>query len=377
MVNVRNGNLIKPTMVQGLSPYLREQIRLLTIEIEKVTEQQILNETEYVNRFMQKHTIQPLTPEWDHESITHAQKMILPHELDPISAMRLGLSIAHNKSYQQDVLIYKVPCSGDLNLLNMAPNTNMLASLPKLQINSGTISFELIIDKFNPGQTKQCLENYKNWIKQHIGYLNYDLTQHNTSLRTLVPNLYNKRKQQFDNISNILKSIGIPLDRSTNELEPVMITDISPMQNNKINYYSAAISYSGLDVHVATELNNFLIKNGVKTWFYPENSVPGEKLHRMMNNMINEADRVILLCSKSSLHRNGVLNELERILEREAREGGSAILIPVALDQYVFEEWMPEKEDFATQIRSRNIINLDIKLGDFKQMNRLLSALIK
>lgn len=371
MMNVRNRNLVRP---QGLSYYLREQIRCFTHEIENATEQQIQNESEYINRFIQTQTIEPLTPEWDHESIKHTQREIQSHELDPISAMRFGFGFGntHNKSHQQDVIIYSVPCFGNLNLINMAPSINMLASLPKLQINDGVISFELLIDKFNPTQTKSTLENYKNWIKLHIGYLNCDLTQHNISLRALVQNLYNKRKQQVDSISSILNNIGIPLENAFGKLPSVAIIDPLAIPKKQINYYSVAISYGGSDVLEATHLNNFLIQNGVATWFYPENSLPGDKLHRMMNNMINDADRVILLCSKSSLHRSGVLNELERILEREAKEGGSAILIPIALDQYVFEEWKPEKKDLANQIRSRNIINWEPK-----KMNRLLLALSK
>lgn len=314
------------------------------------------------------HTIQLITPEWQQEFVLHTQKEILPQELDPVSAMRFGFGSDRNKSYQQDVLIYSVPCSGNLSLLRMAPNTNMLASLPTLQTNDGIISFELVIDIFHSSQTKTHFENYKSWIKQHIGYLNYDLAQHNASLRTIVPNLYNKKKQQVNNVSSILKSIGVPMDVKPSKLEANTVS----IQKNQTNYHSVAISYGGLDLNVATQLNNFLVQNGVTTWFYPDNSVPGQKLHRMMSNMINEAGRVILFCSKSSLHRNGVLNELERILEREAKEGGSAILIPIALDQYVFEEWMPEKKDLAEQLRSRNILNWNTK-----QMKKILSALIK
>lgn len=310
-------------------------------------------------------------PEWPQESARHTKKEILPHELDPISAMRLGFGRAYSQSHQHDILIYTVPCTGNLDLLSMPPNTNMLASLPKLQINDGLISFELAIETLHPNQTKTSFENYKNWIKQHIGYINHDLTQHNNSLRSIIPNLYNKRKQQVDNISNVLQNMGIPMDINPKGLQTHTSMASVPIQQNEINYHSVAISYGDLDLRVATQLNDFLVQNGVTTWFYPENSVPGDKPHRMMSNMINEADKVILLCSKSSLHRNGVLNELERILEREAKEGGSAILIPIALDQYVFEEWMPEKKDLAAQLRSRNIINWDTQ-----PINRVLSALI-
>ncbi|PWY54779.1 hypothetical protein DGG96_15480 [Legionella qingyii] len=374
MINVRNGSLVRAPMALYLSQYLREQTRLISLEIDTATEQQMSNEHAYINACIEKNTIKLLTPEWDRHSITHAQKEISPHELDPISAMRFGMSPFQNKSHQQEILIYKVPCTGDLTLLNMAPNTNMLASLPQIQISNETLSFEVVIDTFNPDQTKQTLENYINWIKQHINYLNHDLNEYNVSLKEIVLRLCNKRKLHIDSISSMIKNIGIPMNRSTDELQPP--TPMLPAQNDKVNYHSVAISYGGLDEDIADKLNDFLIQNGVKTWFYPEHSLPGEKLHRMMSNMINEADRVILLCSKSSLHRNGVLNELERILEREAREGASAILIPIALDKYVFEEWTPEKKDLADQIRTRNIISLN-NIWDSKQMQRLLLALTK
>lgn len=127
---------------------------------------------------------------------------------------------------------------------------------------------------------------------------------------------------------------------------------------NKVShlYHSAAISYGGPDIEIARILHRFLTDSGVSVWFYPEDGLPGEKLHRMMTEMTNIADRVILLCSKSSLHREGVLNEIERTLERESKEGGSNILLPLALDEYVLSTWKPDRTDLALQIRSRNIL---------------------
>lgn len=372
MVYVGNQNLPSSTRVQVLSSYLREQIRNLTLEVESATEQQILNENEYISDLIQRYTIPLLIPEWQQESTRHTKKEILPHELDSVSAIRLGFGRAHDHPIQLDMLIYTVPCSGNLSFLSMAPGTNMLASLPRIRINDDLISFELVIDTINPKQTGTTFENYKNWIKQHINYINHDLNQYNNSLRTSISNLYHNRKKQVDNISDILKNMGVSMDIIPKGLQPSLPKGSVSAQQNQKNYYSVAISFGVLDSKVATQLNDFLVQNGVNTWFYPEDSVPGAKLHRMMSDMINEADKVILLCSRTSLHRNGVLNELERTLEREAKEGGSAILIPIALDEYVFEEWVPEKRDLADQLRSRNIINWDVK-----KKNRLLSALIK
>lgn len=75
----------------------------------------------------------------------------------------------------------------------------------------------------------------------------------------------------------------------------------------------------------------------------------------MMHDHINNHDRVLLLCSKAALSRLGVLNEIERVLEREAKEGGNEILIPVTIDDYVYGDWAPKHSDLAAQLRTRVI----------------------
>jgi hypothetical protein len=118
------------------------------------------------------------------------------------------------------------------------------------------------------------------------------------------------------------------------------------------------ISYGGPDEQIVSKINQAIKKRGAKTWFFPDDAVPGDKLHRMMTNGVNSFDRVLLICSKNSLTRPGVLNEIERVLEREAREGGGDILIPITLDDFVYSDWCPQRHDIATQIRSRVITKI-------------------
>ena len=92
---------------------------------------------------------------------------------------------------------------------------------------------------------------------------------------------------------------------------------------------SLFISYGGPDENIVTEINRLIKSKGVKTWFFPEDALPGDKLHRIMHDGVNNHDRVLLVCSEQSLSRPGVLNEIERVLEREAKEGGKEILIPI------------------------------------------------
>lgn len=146
-------------------------------------------------------------------------------------------------------------------------------------------------------------------------------------------------------------------------------------------YNSLFISYGGPDEYVAAKINAYLKNQGIKTWFFPDDALPGQKLHRVMYEGVNDHDRVLLLCSQQSLSRSGVLNELERVLEREAKEGGSEILIPIALDKFVYSDWAPNRPDLAKQIRSRVIIKIEgtqIETEDSqKQLSKLVTVLSK
>ncbi|WP_206951013.1 toll/interleukin-1 receptor domain-containing protein [Trinickia acidisoli] len=145
-------------------------------------------------------------------------------------------------------------------------------------------------------------------------------------------------------------------------------------------HQSAFISYGGPDEKVVAEMNSFLTRNGVKTWFFPVDKLPGQKLHRMMYNGVNTHDRILLVCSKSSLSRPGVMNEIERVLEREAREGGSDILIPLSIDDFLFsDQFVSTRPDIVDQIKSRvaaTVPNPKSNRDGFEQeMSRVVAAL--
>jgi two-component system cell cycle response regulator len=131
---------------------------------------------------------------------------------------------------------------------------------------------------------------------------------------------------------------------------PVIVED-GPRENLQ----STFISYGGPDHAFAKKLNDALKLRGVQTFFFQEDAPPGEKLHDVMHIEVNAHDRVILVCSKASLERVGLLNEIEETLAREARDGGATYLLPVRLDDYVIDEWKPSKAGLALRIRDRVI----------------------
>lgn len=141
-------------------------------------------------------------------------------------------------------------------------------------------------------------------------------------------------------------------------------------------YNTLFISYGGPDENAVSTINQFLKHQGVKTWFFKDDALPGQKLHRLMHKGVNTYDRVLLVCSRTSLSRKGVLNEIERVLEREAKEGGSEILIPIKLDDYVLSDWAPQRRDIADQVRARVITLVTTDPAKVDAMNMQLQKLI-
>ncbi len=137
------------------------------------------------------------------------------------------------------------------------------------------------------------------------------------------------------------------------------------------------ISYGGPDEATASRINDALNARGVETWFFPDDAIPGDKLHRVMYEGVNRHDRVLLLCSEHSLMRSGVMNELERVLEREAKEGGRGILLPVSIDDFVFSDRNFPRADMLAQIRSRVIADLRSSLSSVEEFEEGMEKIIK
>lgn len=112
---------------------------------------------------------------------------------------------------------------------------------------------------------------------------------------------------------------------------------------------STFISYGSPDVIFARQLRDALQSNGVHTFLFESDAIPGEMLHSVMRDRLGEYDRVILICSEAALNRSGVRNEISQTLAREAREGGTNYLIPITLDDFVFN-W---KDPLAVALRDR------------------------
>jgi hypothetical protein len=121
---------------------------------------------------------------------------------------------------------------------------------------------------------------------------------------------------------------------------------------------SVFVSYGRPDEKFAKRLRDRLRDSNIRTWFYLDDAEMGGPHRSILRRAINEHERVLVVCSRASLTRKGVVDELKKTLARETREGRDDILLPITLDNYIYSEWDAE-EDVLQPIHDRVI-------GDFR-----------
>jgi hypothetical protein len=104
------------------------------------------------------------------------------------------------------------------------------------------------------------------------------------------------------------------------------------------HFYSCFISHSTKDKTFCDRLCRTLRKKGVRLWYYPEDAKWGRGSWNEITKATHTFDKVIIVCSSSSLQSGPVLREIERALGREDKSG-KEILFPIRLDDYVFDRW--------------------------------------
>lgn len=141
---------------------------------------------------------------------------------------------------------------------------------------------------------------------------------------------------------------------------------------------STFISYGEPDKDFARRLYDSLLARRITVFYFPENAQWGERLSNEVHTQLNAYDRVILICSEGSLNRAGVLNEIQETFDREARDGGATYLLPITLDDYLFEAsgWVKHHPDMARRVRARVVGDFRTARTDPDEYDKALHRLI-
>jgi hypothetical protein len=138
------------------------------------------------------------------------------------------------------------------------------------------------------------------------------------------------------------------------------------------SFYSAFISYSHADKEFAYWLHSALEREGIRCWLDEKNLLPGERIADAIGKAISSHERLLLVCSKSSLESWWVQDELRKIqeLERAARE---LRVIPLTLDDYLLSHW---QNGLAADLRSRLALDFqEWKTSSGTGLKRLVAGL--
>jgi hypothetical protein len=109
-------------------------------------------------------------------------------------------------------------------------------------------------------------------------------------------------------------------------------------------FYSCFISYSRIDKQFAALLGSSLIKNQVDVWKDTENMEAGRFWRAQIHEIVKSYDKLILVCSRHSVLRLNVVDEIASAMERE-REMHVQKLFPIRLDDFILSDEMLRAAD--------------------------------
>jgi hypothetical protein len=144
-----------------------------------------------------------------------------------------------------------------------------------------------------------------------------------------------------------LRGCGVP--QTLIKALPSMLEDAS-------KFYSCFISYSHDDKEFAERLYDRLWNVGVVCWKDDHQLNPGDEFHTDIHKAIHTYDKMILCCSKTALTSWWVEEEFKIVISKE-KDYAEKLLIPLTLDNYVFEQ--SEAELMIANIKRRIIGRFD------------------
>lgn len=138
-----------------------------------------------------------------------------------------------------------------------------------------------------------------------------------------------------------IKALNL-LNPEINDTQVVDLTDkiYHLRSSGVIQYYSCFISYSHTDKEFAKKLNDNLQERGIRIWLDEHQLLPGENIIDGVDRGIKVYDKVILICSKSSLNSWWVDNEIDKAIEKEKQlwrknKKKTNAIIPIDIDGFI------------------------------------------
>jgi hypothetical protein len=168
-----------------------------------------------------------------------------------------------------------------------------------------------------------------------------------------------------------LRGCGLPDD---------YIHYLASFRSQPFEFYSCFISYSHDDKNFARRLHDALQGRGIRCWLDEHQLLPGDLVHRAVDEGIRLWDKVLLCASEASLTSWWVDKEIRKALAKEEqlwkeRKKEVLALIPLNLDGFMFHAtWTDWKQEHLT---SRLAADFTGWKNDDDKFNAQLERVIK
>jgi hypothetical protein len=172
-------------------------------------------------------------------------------------------------------------------------------------------------------------------------------------------------------LETVKRLLGLSVGRS---IQSAIKSSRSMPRSFNDKYASCFICYGQPDSEFSYRIYRALTRRRIKSWQYDMLHTPGERTWREIKKNLANAEKVLVICSVLSLQRDGVLREIEELVD-EAPEK----IIPISLDN----KWMAPKfkirrgtRDLKPFLMEQNYINFTTPEFDVS-IERLIKALKK
>lgn len=207
---------IRPYENGDLRIYLdqkRNEIKQL-IECEKEDYILNVNETEYVNYYVNKYKMDTILLDFENASAHSYEKMI------PAERFPQGYFVFAGKSYPKNVIVIQIPYQGDITLIKYRPTTFLTwvnVFYDEINREGKFVRFEYI--QFDDNSVEAVEREYqrdKDHLNRLVELLNQDIEQWNNNLETLVRQIFEERKQILLKRRNAQAQLSVPFRKKEN-----------------------------------------------------------------------------------------------------------------------------------------------------------------
>ncbi|MFX1284727.1 MAG: toll/interleukin-1 receptor domain-containing protein [Promethearchaeota archaeon] len=142
---------------------------------------------------------------------------------------------------------------------------------------------------------------------------------------------------------SFLRGLGVP---------ELYIRNLSVFITHEWQFYTCFISHSSHDKAFVRKLYNALQHQGIRCWYDKEDATWGKEIKPILNEKIEEFDKVVVVCSEDSLKSEWVNHEIERALQKEEKnreiESIPEILFPIIIDKSL-SNWLNHLKKFGVE----------------------------